>query len=154
MMNYHNHISTLKYKLRNIMSPLRPPSVATQIYLRKIITRAQSFQYLVIHDWSHNRVTDTGANNLLGQLYKIIFDAIKHYEYLAHKNDIIIQQRPSRQQKHSFDKTSINGKHSFHKGQKLYVLTSTRCSHLLKGMIYASLTLLRESMPTTYQPVI
>jgi hypothetical protein len=121
------------------MSLLQPPSVATQIYLRKIITRAQSFQYQVIHDWSHNRVTYTGANNMLGQLYKIIFDAVKHYEYLAHKNDIIIQQRPSRQQKHSFDKMSINGKHS---------------SHLLKGMIYASLTLLQESTPTTYQPVI
>jgi hypothetical protein len=87
---------------------------------------------------------------MLRQLYKIIFDAIKHYEYLEHKNDIIIQQRPSRQQKHSFNKASINRKHSFHKGHKLYVLTSTRCPHLLKGIIYTSLTLLRAGMPTLY----
>ena len=58
---------------------------------------------------------------VLFQLYKIIFDAFKYYEYLIHKNDIIIQQRPSRQPKHSFDIVSIKRKHSFHKGHKTYV---------------------------------
>lgn len=154
MTNYHNHISTLQYKLRHIMSPLRSPSVATQIYLRKIITRGQSIQYQIIHDWSHNRVTDTGTNNMLFQLYKIILDAFKYYEYLIHKNDIIIQQRPSRQPKHSFDIASIKRKHSFHKGHKTYVLTSIRCPQLIKGMIYTSLTLPREITPTSCQFVI